>query len=281
MSIDLAWVQQQFPNYTSLAPLGQGGQRVVLAGHHESDGDIVLKLLYPGSELRRVLREIDAVKRVVSPRIPCILASGIKASPIGDLAWICESRIHGTDLRAVLNDRHTLPPDDIQRLALQMLEALTAAEAVRIVHRDVKPDNIKVDTQSNYWLLDFGLARHLDLTSLTASGNPFGVGTAGYAPPEQARNRKEEIDGRADLFALGVTLYECAEGRNPLRLGARDDLEIRTRTETQALPRIRQSVGLSVEFVDLVYTMTRPRRDHRPATVADALAWMQEIVSDH
>jgi len=57
-----------------------------------------------------------------------------------------------------------------------------------------------------FWLLDFGIARHLDLSSLTATSLPYGKMTLGYAPPEQCRNFKREIDSRADLFALGVTM---------------------------------------------------------------------------
>jgi serine/threonine-protein kinase len=83
---------------------------------------------------------------------------------------------------------------------------VVAAEAVSIVHRDVKPANIIVDPQGEFWLIDFGVARHLDLDSLTATAAPGGCGTIGYAPAEQCRNDKPDIDARADLFALGVTL---------------------------------------------------------------------------
>jgi serine/threonine protein kinase len=102
----------------------------------------------------------------------------------------------------------------VLRLGLHVLEALERAETVQIVHRDVKPDNIMCDGEGNFWLLDFGIARHLELSSLTPTASPFGKMTLGYAPPEQCRNVKGDIDSRADLFALGVTLHECATGRN-------------------------------------------------------------------
>lgn len=276
MATDLAWTREQFRDISNLTVLNRGGQRLVLAGQHSTDGDVVLKLLYPGSDIQRVLREIQAVQRVASPRIPIILDAGTTQSPLGELAWVREQRIIGTDLRGVL-ERGVLSPTELMRLGLHMLEALCAAESVRIVHRDVKPDNIKVDTSGSYWLLDFGLARHLDLVSLTATDNPFGVGTPGYAPPEQARNRKGEIDGRADLFALGVTLYESAEGLNPLHAEARDNLVVLDRTEHQSIPPIQRPIDAAGEFGDLVQAITRIRREHRPATVASALEWMREI----
>jgi eukaryotic-like serine/threonine-protein kinase len=166
----------------------------------------------------------------------------------------------------------------ILKVALDVLRPLAAAEGARWVHRDVKPDNVMYDAAGNSgFLLDFGIVRMLDQVSLTATAAANGPCTPGYAPLEQLVNQKREIDGRADLFALGVTLYECCEGRNPILAGGPDLRQIIQRTEHQPLPRITRAVEPSGAFANLVYTMTRPRRDHRPATVADALQWMESI----
>ena len=158
-----------------------------------------------------------------------------------------------------------------------MLEALVSAEQVHIVHRDVKPDNIMCDLNNNFWLLDFGVARHLSLDSLTATASPLGKFTAGYAPPEQFKNFKNDIDARADLFALGVTLYQCATGVNPFQHAARDWTEVLRRVEHQPLPPLSLSFGSANEFKDLVSTMVQKRPDHRQATANEALDWMKEI----
>jgi serine/threonine-protein kinase len=276
MGIDITWLQKQFPDISKLTPLGIGGQKNVFSGTHANDGEIVLKLFHLGSDRERATREVQAVATISSPRVPKIFASGILASPTGDVIWLREHRLQGENLRERLK-KGPLDAASAMRLALHVAEALDIAEKNRIVHRDVKPDNIFVDTAGNFWLLDFGLARHLDKESLTATGAAFGVGTLGYSPAEQFRNRKDDIDGRADLFALGVTLYESLQGKNPFREGARDFAEILRRVETMPLPAITAVVGADSDFRDLVEGLSRTKRDHRIPSTAEALAWIQEI----
>ncbi|HVA01855.1 MAG TPA: protein kinase, partial [Terriglobia bacterium] len=125
--------------------------------------------------------------------------------------------------------------------------------------------------------LDFGIARHLTLQSLTGTGQLWGKFTLGYAPPEQCRNIKPHIDSRSDIFALGVTLHECATGLHPFRHPAANDLEILNRVETVVLPRLQLTFPAAQGFGDLVDAMTQKRRDLRPGSARDALTWMQEI----
>ena len=277
MSIDAAWLQQTFPTLTNLTPLNAGGQKWVFSGNHPTHGNIVLKFFHPQTDPDRARREVEAVVQIKSPRVPHIYEVGVATCTIGPLIWVLEQRLDGQNLRERLQSGGTFYPAAAMRLTLHVMEALNAAEQNKIVHRDVKPENIMVDQVGNYWLLDFGLARHLDKESLTATGAPFGVGTLGYSPSEQFRNRKDDIDGRADLFALGVTVYECVQGVNPFRQGARDVGEILRRIESQPLPPIALPVEPTNQFRDLIQAMSRTRRDQRPANVAEALVWIQEI----
>jgi serine/threonine-protein kinase len=280
MAIDLTWLQQQFPEILSLSPLSEGGQKEVFSGAHATDGAVVLKIYHPQTDLSRVVREIQAVQGVGSPRVPKIFEVGTKNTHIGDVVWVREEQISGENLRQVLRKKGTLSLQQVLKLGRQILEALADAENVRIVHRDVKPANIIVDCSGDAWLLDFGLARHLDLTSLTATSDYYGPCTPGYAPPEQFRNRKSEIDARADLFALGVTLYECSEGVNPFVDRARDILEILRRVESCPLPAISGTVDNKGKFPQLVTAMTRQRPNHRLSSIQEALTWMQEICAE-
>ena len=276
LTIDQAWLAQQFPTLRSLAPLVQGGQKVVYTAVHPSDGDIVLKIIHPSQDPERVRREILAVQKAACPRVPKILETGTLRTNVGDVVWVREQRIAGDSVRSVIQ-RAILGKEDLLRLAAHVLEALADAEKVQIVHRDVKPENIIKDPTGQFWLLDFGIARHLNLASLTGSHSPFGVGTAGYAPIEQFRNRKREIDGRADLFALGVTIYECATGMNPFRIGARDDLEILRNVDRMALPPLQLGFDASSEISTFVSALTQKRSDHRPTSVSDALSWLKQV----
>ncbi|MBG1263739.1 serine/threonine protein kinase [Nostoc commune] len=281
MSIDLIWLQQQFPEISSLNYLNKGGQKRVISGSHATEGDVVLKICSPMAGLERIIREIQAVQEISSLRVPKIFDFGLNNnSPIGNFMWIREQRIPGRSLRDVLEKQGCLDLSQILRLGLQILEVLADAEKSRIVHRDVKPENIIIDIDGDAWLLDFGLSRHLDLDSLTDTAGYFGVYTLGYAPPEQYRNIKREIDSRSDLFALGVTLYECAEGVNFFRHEARDPNEIFRRVETKLLPRISKVMDKKGQLPDLLEAMTRPRPSQRLNSVAEALIWMKEIYTE-
>lgn len=276
MAIDPVWLHQQFPDINISNALTPGGQKSVFAGVHNTDGNVVLKIFHPNAEVERALREVQAVSQINSPRVPRILEVGTKSSTTGDVIWFREEFVEGESLRDKFN--HTqLTPSEILRLGLHILQALSSAEQARIVHRDVKPENIIVSPNGSFWLLDFGIARHLDQSSLTATALAFGLGTPGYAPPEQFRNLKPDIDSRADIFALGITLYEAVEGTNPFIDGARDIGEMLRRTETMPLPPITKQIDSQNELSQLILAMTRIQANHRLNKATEALAWMQEI----
>jgi eukaryotic-like serine/threonine-protein kinase len=270
------WLQQNFPELRNARELARGGQKIVFSADHPVDGSVVLKVIYPTQGLEAVRREILAVQQINSPRVPRILEHGQAPTHLGECYWIREVRVIGRSVRDVLA-AGPVSPRDVLRLGRNVLEAIVRAEANRIVHRDIKPDNVMVDGEGAFWLLDFGIARHLTLLSQTATGLLFGKMTLGYAPPEQCRNLKREIDQRADLFALGVTMIECATGRHPFRHGARDDLDIVRRVESDVLPPCNLQVREQRQLSDLVAAMTQKRRDHRPRTAQDALNWLEQI----
>jgi eukaryotic-like serine/threonine-protein kinase len=275
-NITAAWLGSQFADLSNVQPLSEGGQKQVFSATHVHDGEVVLKLMHPQQDVARTNRELLAVAQIQSSRIPAILDRGTIQSPIGECFWFREKRILGQTVRDVLRSGR-FPPTRLLLLGLHTLEVLAAAERANIVHRDVKPENIITDPAGEFWLIDFGLARHLGLASLTATAMAFGHVTWGYAPPEQCRNIKHEIDGRADLFAIGVTLYECATGSNPFRAGAADVLEILRRVETMPLPRLAITMTAASDFADLVQVLTQKRRDHRPRSVKEAYEWMKDV----
>lgn len=279
MNIDIGWLAEQFPDLNNLALLSRGGQKLVASAVDPRNGDVVLKIIRPDQDAEATQRELLAVAQVQSARVPRIFQSGDVATPIGDCVWLREQRILGQNVREVLRNG-PLRPEQYLRLGVHVLEALVAAENARIVHRDVKPENIICDNNGDFWLIDFGIARHLTLQSLTATANIWGKATVGYAPIEQVRNLKPDIDARSDLFALGVTLYEVITGRNPFIQPPANQLEVIRRIETERNQRI---VPLALGFAggtdvwDLIAAMTQNRRDLRPRTAQEAFTWMQDI----
>ena len=273
----ISWINSSFPDLTNVQLLGQGGQKLVFSAEHPSEGDVVLKLIHPSQDAEGVRREILAVQQIATVRVPAILAVGSMATPLGNHIWIREQRIIGMTLRERLRVG-PLTIAELLRFGEQVLEALVNAEEAHIVHRDVKPDNIMIDSNGDYWLLDFGISRHLRMTPITPATHPFGKFTPGYAPPEQFRNIQNEIDARADLFAFGVTFYECATGRHPFQDGAANPLEVLRRVENDVFPRLVLACQASDSLADLVSASTQRRRDHRPANVRQAQLWFQDVV---
>ncbi|HWB01386.1 MAG TPA: serine/threonine-protein kinase [Verrucomicrobiales bacterium] len=276
MNVDPQWIARKFPGLNAIARLTTGGQKAVFAAEHPEHGAVVFKMIHPSQGEQSVQRERLAVERVQSPRVPRILDAGEIAADLGPCFWFLEQRIQGLTLGNILRRDGPFDTETTMLLGAQMLEAINAAEEVHIVHRDIKPDNIMLDDGGNFWLLDFGIARHLTLTAITDIESRWGKFTPGYAPPEQFRNLQSEIDSRADLFALGITLYECRTGTNPFWSGVSSPLEVLRRVEGMPLPRLGVNT-VPDEFADFVAVLAQRRRDHRPRTAGMALQWINEI----
>ena len=119
----------------------------------------------------------------------------------------------GMDLRTKIRNRKFLSVHESVDITLQVANALVFAHAQGIVHRDIKPANILVDSRGRVKLTDFGIAAALDEASITSTGQI--IGTAEYMSPEQARG--VEVDGRTDLYSLGIVLHEMIVGHTPFR----------------------------------------------------------------
>lgn len=275
---NLLWIAQAFPDLQNIHLLGQGGQKIVFSAQHPRDGEVVLKVIHPSQNVEDIRREILAVETIATDRVPRILETGQMNTYMGTSVWIRENRINGVSLRERLQ-QGSLALNELFKLGVQILEPLAAAEKSQIVHRDVKPENIMVDTNGDFWLLDFGISRHLAMSPLTPMTRPFGKFTLGYAPPEQVRNIQNEIDATADLFAFGITFYESAVGKNPFIDGTTDAFEILRRIDNDILPPLILPCNDFNSLTDLISAITQKRRDHRPKTVAETLDWMQEIVN--
>ena len=126
-----------------------------------------------------------------------------------------EEFVEGKDLEEILKPAQPWPLKKTAILFSQIAEGLSAIKAIDVVHRDLKPQNIRVRSNGDPVIIDFGLARHLVLPDLTNTAEGAGIGTPKYFAPEQFVGTKREIDSRTDLFALGTIMYEALTGFHP------------------------------------------------------------------
>jgi ABC-type transport system substrate-binding protein len=200
--------------YRIIELIGEGGGGAVYLAEQEDRGDrVALKVL--ADELahddrfrRRFLRESTIAAGLRHPHVVPILDFGEADGGV----YLAMRHIEGADLRELLGRDGPLDPEDALRLVAQVGEALDEAHARGLVHRDVKPANILVDREGAAYLGDFGLAKHASSPS-SLTGEPSFVGTIAYVAPEQIKG--EQVDGRADVYALTCVLYEALTGRTP------------------------------------------------------------------
>ena len=192
-------------DYTVLERLGKGGTGVVYRAHHDERGDVAIKLL-PGvgrGARGRLLREASLVASLDHPRI-------IKVYGLGEhqrRPYIVMELLDGLTLTEVMRSGHDVSLELRLDLMNQVLDALVYAHEAGVVHCDVKPQNIFITRDGNVRMLDFGLAQAHESNAKEARG-PWG--TPKYMAPEQARG--EEVDGRADIFSVGIVFYELLTG---------------------------------------------------------------------
>jgi serine/threonine-protein kinase len=200
-------------HYRIVRRLGSGGMAHVYYGEHAALGrPLVVKVLHAHlareSEMReRFRREAEAASRLVHPHVCPILDYGSS----GSAEYIVMPYMVGGSLADQLARHKTLPGPRAAAVAAQVACALDYAHRRGVVHRDIKPDNILFDDDGNALLTDFGIATARFHGRLTATGRA--MGTPHYMSPEQAMGRL--VDGRSDLYAVGVMLYEALLGFPP------------------------------------------------------------------
>jgi tetratricopeptide (TPR) repeat protein len=258
---------------------GSGGMAEVFRAWDRASGEAVaVKMLLEerAPEQERFVREARTLAELSHPGIVRYVAHGVTllGAPYLAMEWL-----DGEDLGRRLG-RGQLTVDETLHLGHRTAQALAAAHARGVVHRDLKPNNLFLvgGQVRQVKLLDFGIARRVDATPMTQTGTV--VGTPGYMAPEQVRSGGD-VDARADVFALGCVLFECLTGA-PLFIGEHF-LAILAKILFQEAPRVsEQQPGIPPALDALLARMLAKERDERPAdgaAVAEALGAQRTAVT--
>lgn len=276
---DLEIFEEKIQGITEISKLDDGGQKFVFKAKHIKHGNIVLKIVPDGASDERVKREIEVVTECRVGNVPCIYEWGyIQVDDGKELLYIVEEYIEGTTLRKYLNSSGRLLLKDGLRLLEALLTIAVELEKRGVVHRDIKPENIVIRVDGGFSLLDFGIARVLNKPSLTMTKAHFGPHSPGYAAPEQLRNMKNEIDIRADLFSIGVTIYEAITGKHPFLKGTEHYLEMIKLTETVTPLKCVIPGDTQRQLIGFITIMMDKFLSRRPQNAAIALDWFKALL---
>ncbi|HZS35746.1 MAG TPA: serine/threonine-protein kinase [Polyangia bacterium] len=261
--------------YVNLTLLGQGGMGAVYRGRDpELERPVAVKVMLDSTPdfVARFRREAQSIARLTHANIVQVYDFGVDGE--GNPYFVMEL-IDGTPLDKIIRDRGRLAPADAVNLARQAAEGLAAAHRAGIVHRDVKPSNLIVDGRGGVKLVDFGIARVREGGGAQLTNAAALMGTPGYMAPEQAAGGKP-VDHRADIYALGLTLYEMLAGHPPFQ--ADDPISLVVKNMQEPLPDLRMSSdGIPEELVRLVEQMGMKNPDDRLQSCEAVIAALDGI----
>lgn len=244
-------------------PIAAGGAATVWRAYDVHLGrSVAIKILHPhlvadGDTVRRFERESRNAARLHHPNATRIYDSG----RINDVVYLVMEFVDGPTLKTLMGTHGAFPnPRHVAAVGQQIADALIEAHAQGLIHRDIKPANILFGTDGVVKVADFGIAKALSQTTteITAAGTT--VGSATYIAPEQYTGA--EVDGRADIYALGVVLHECLTGR-PAFSGDTATATAAARLTREVMPPRQIRADVDRRLDDVVVRSTRLDVDDR------------------
>lgn len=258
--------------------LGRGGMGTVRRAHDERLGrDVAIKTVdlseaHDATVGDRFTREAQVTASLAHPNIVTVHDFGVE----GETGYLVMELLSDPTLADLLRERGTLTVPQAADVARQVAEALAAAHARGVVHRDVKPSNIVVGPTGRVRVLDFGITRIVDeatSTQLTAAQEV--VGSPDYMSPEHARG--EAVDARSDLYALGCVAYQMVAGEPPLN-GATPMATLLRQVNDEPTPLTEVAPGTPAWYSDLVDALLAKDPADRPADASAVVARVREGV---
>jgi eukaryotic-like serine/threonine-protein kinase len=264
--------------YSIYDRLGSGGAATVyLARDSQSGSMVIVKVVHPHlideKFIGRFEREIDLLRQLNNPHIIHLYDWALQerdAATQQTLSYIVAEFVEGHTLADIIDTRGKLSEPDALAIARQVALGLADIHAHGIVHRDIKTQNIMITPDNEAKLIDFGIAKGQNHATLTDPSH-F-AGTLYYAPPEQILE-SHAVDHRADIYALGIVLYEMLSARLPIE--SREFGTVASRIIQGDLDPI---TGVSPEVESLVADMIAFRAEHRIATANDVVRRIEKII---
>ncbi len=262
--------------YEILDVIGRGGMGVVYRAHDRELGEEVAiktirrELLTFDPVLAEQLKSEIRLARRISHR------NVVRTHDLGDadgIAFVTMEYVRGITVRELLETRGKLGAASALALARQFAEALAVAHAAGVIHRDVKPENALIDSEGVLKVMDFGIARFTEATS-SRTQTGMAVGTPTYMAPEQLAG--DPIDPRADLYALGVVLYECLTGHPPFKAPSLVSLIAKVLTTTPPLPS-EGNPDVPPALSALVMRLLSKNAEDRPAHATELIELLAEL----
>ncbi len=257
--------------YELIKELGRGGMAIVFQAREKHlERDVAIKVLpfslaFDKEFVERFQREARTSARLEHPYIIPIYRVGKSGRAI----YFVMKFLRGTSLSDMVERRGPLPPEEIKSFLKQTASALGYAHKNGIVHRDIKPDNIMFDEMGHAVVTDFGIAKAATGTKLTGTG--MSIGTPHYMSPEQAR--AQQLDGRSDVYSLGVVAYQCLTGHVPF--DGEDAFSIGYKHIMEELPTPQLRTAEQRALFEIVKRMMAKSPDDRYQSAEDLVSALE------
>jgi len=270
------WIGRKIGDYEILALLGRGGMGLVFEARQDRPRrTVALKLLRPeladAGMRRRFEVEAELLGALKHEGIARIFEAGTVETELGPQSFLAMERIEGRSLLEYAASAE-LSVQDRVRLVLRVCAAVQHAHERGVIHRDLKPGNVLVESSGQPKVLDFGVARamnaDLDVESVYTQAGQL-IGTVAYMSPEQARGDSERLNVRTDVYSLGVILYQLLAGRLPLPVSEKSLPEaIRILSEDAPTPLVHVAPRIPIDLATIAGKAIERESERRYESVA-------------